>query len=288
MSKAIIFIYLSLSLGALGLGLALVWRIHRFERGPIKENLRHIPIQTLMDRLIVVLSAYLYHLISWRYINLLDRKAAFLGISVSGLKVYWGQLAFSLIAAVLILFWGFNFIAGLLLWLGVTALCFVLPLMYFNQQAAKRKQGFLDAFSFLLDLLALNLSAGVSLNQSLKLANTHSQSSFLHGNVQQLIQALEQGLAVEKAWKDFAQRCDHTEVDAFVFAILQAHRQGLALQQVLQQQARQIKLVIYTAAEKKALALPTKLIFPIVVFIFPITFIVIAFPLLYGMLEQSF
>src|SRR5690625_2672497 len=104
MSKANIFIYLPLYIGALGLGLVRVWRIHRFERGPIKENLRHIPIQTLMDRLIVVLSACLYHLISWRYINLLDRKAAFLGISVSGLKVYWGQLAVSLFAAVLILF----------------------------------------------------------------------------------------------------------------------------------------------------------------------------------------
>src|SRR5690625_7507063 len=103
-----------------------------------------------MDRLIVVLSAYLYHLISWRYINLLDRKAAFLGISVSGLKVYWGQLAFSLIAAVLILFWGFNFIAGLLLWLGVTALCFVLLLMFFNYHAADRRLGFLMSFVFLL------------------------------------------------------------------------------------------------------------------------------------------
>lgn len=288
MSKTNIFIYLLMSMVFLIFSLLLVWKEGLFRKALVKDKAREFITYGFVDRVIAKLTPYLQHFISWRYISLVERKAAFNGISLSGIKLYFGQLGFSFFLAAFGVYKNFNIIGWILIWVVTTVLCFTLPLFYFNQLASKRKQGFLDAFSFLLDLLALNLGAGMSLNQSLKIANTHSENAFLQGNIQQLIYALEQGVSVEQAWRDFAQRCDQEDVNAFVFAVLQAHRQGLALQRVLRQQARQIKAVIYTVAEKKALALPTKLVLPIVLFIFPITFIVIAFPLVYGMLAQGF
>ncbi|HLR29671.1 MAG TPA: type II secretion system F family protein [Paenalcaligenes sp.] len=288
MSKINIFIHLLMSVLLLICALLLVWKEDLIRKTYIKEKASQLSAYDWVGQIITKLTPYLQHFVSWRYINLIERKAAFNGISLSGIKLYFSQLGFSFLVAVFGVYQNFHLIGWMLIWAITTALCFLLPLFYFNQLASKRKQGFLDAFSFLLDLLALNLGAGMSLNQSLKIANAHSESIFLQGNIQQLIHALEQGVAVERAWRDFAQRCDQEDVNTFVFAVLQAHRQGLALQRVLRQQARQIKAVIYTTAEKKALALPTKLIFPIMFFIFPITFIVIAFPLAYGMLAQSF
>lgn len=286
MSQLSIFVYLFISAAFLIIALLIIWKEDSLII-VIKEGINNFSVYRLFARIATLVVPYFQHLISWRYINLVERKAAFIGLSLPGVRLYFSQLAFSFLVAIYGVYQDFHLIGWVFIWMTATAACFLLPLFYFNQQAAKLKQGFLDAFSFLLDLLALNLSAGMSLNQSLKIANTHSESIFLQENVQQLIHALEQGVPVEQAWREFAERCDQEDVNAFVFAVLQAHRQGLALQRVLHQQARQIKVVIYTAAEKKALALPTKLIFPIMVFIFPITFIVIAFPLVYGMLAQG-
>lgn len=286
MSQINIFAYLFISVAFIIIALLILWK-EEFLRIIINKKINKLSPYGLFSRITKLIAPYLQHLISWRYINLIERKASFIGFSLPGIRLYFSQLAFSFLVAIYGVYQDFHLIGWVFIWLTATVMCFLLPLFYFNQQASKLKQGFLDAFSFLLDLLALNLSAGMSLNQSLKIANTHSESIFLQENVQQLIHALEQGIPVEQAWREFAQRCDQEDVNAFVFAVLQAHRQGLALQRVLRQQARQIKVVIYTAAEKKALALPTKLILPIMVFIFPITFIVIAFPLVYGMLSQG-
>jgi len=283
MSKLIISLYLFFALGFLLAGVWVIWFSREKRQFWGFKNRGVIKAQYILN----FLSRYLHHFISWRYINFIEGKAAFLGLSFSALKLYFGQLGVVFIVVIFGLYQGYSLIVCLLMTVMSALLCFITPIVLFNNKAAKQKQGFLDAFSFFLDLLALNLGAGVSLRQGLKNAGSYSQSAFLHTNVQQLVHDLEQGIAVEEAWKKFAERCDQEEVDAFVFTILQAHRQGLALQQVLSQQARQIKVVVYTVAEKKALALPTKLIFPILIFIFPVTFIVIAFPLIYGAFMQS-
>lgn len=232
------------------------------------------------------LMARLDHLISWRYVNYLDHKLFVLGKRQNGVYIYLAQMAALLLSLPLAFFMLSGGPGQIALWVVLLLAIVSAPLLYIQGQLMRKKEHFLSAFSFFLDLLKLCLTSGASLNQGLKLCSVVRINPFLSHNLQRLIDDLEQGNHFEAAWSDFGQRCDEPEVDAFVFAILQAHKQGLSLAPILTQQSRRIKTVLFVQAEKKALSLPTKLIFPILFFIFPTTFIVITFPLALNLLEN--
>lgn len=234
------------------------------------------------DKLLI----HLDHIISWKYVNYINKKLFVLGYKEHGVIIYLMQIVIAVFLLPLSYFLLESIYTQLVFIIFSLLLVAVLPIGYVHQLLAQQKKGFLTAFGFFLDLLRLSLTSGASLNQSLKLSACVDMNAFLLKHIQQLIEDLEQGSGFAHAWSAFAQRCDESEVDAFVFAILQAHKQGMSLAAILEQQSQRIKTVLFIQAEKKALALPTKLIFPVLVFIFPTTFIVISFPLVLNLLSQ--
>lgn len=243
-------------------------------------NLSVMQLRRIQEALLTRLD----HLISWKYVNYLDRKLFVLGRAPYGVYIYLIQIGFVLLFLPLAIVMLDSFLYQFLVAVFIILLAGALPTAYLHAALNREKDNFLTAFGFFLDLLKLCLTSGASLNQSLKLSSDIELSKFLAVNIQHLIDDLEQGTAYAQAWSAFGRRCDEAEVDAFVFAVLQAHKQGMSLATILQQQSERIKTVLFVQAEKKALALPTKLIFPILVFIFPTTFIVISFPLLLNLL----
>jgi len=61
--------------------------------------------------------------------------------------------------------------------------------------------------------------------------------------------------------------------------VIQAERMGSSMASVLRVQAEQRRSERFQRAEKQAMQAPVKLIFPLIVFIFPVTFIVLGFPI---------
>src|SRR5699024_7472466 len=224
--------------------------------------------------------------LSWRYLAYLERLFKILALDMVPGRFYGLKLLFFLGLVVLFSIFYINMAVLLMLVGAGFMLTFVLPVVFLRFYLARRKQGFLSSFSFFIDLLILCLSSGRSLNQSIKICAQYGLNSFLLENVQRLIEQVEAGLSQEQAWKNFAFYCQEQDVHTFVVTVLQAQRQGISLIEVLQLQSRRIKSVLYSTAEKKALALSTKLIFPIVVFIFPITFIILSFPLFHNLIAD--
>ena len=64
-----------------------------------------------------------------------------------------------------------------------------------------------------------------------------------------------------------------------VGTIIQAEKMGARLGAALRSQAEQRRTERFQRAEKAAMEAPVKLIGPLMIFIFPITFIVIGFPI---------
>jgi tight adherence protein C len=69
------------------------------------------------------------------------------------------------------------------------------------------------------------------------------------------------------------------EVSSFVGTVIQAEKMGASLGKALRSQAEQRRTERFQRAEKQAMEAPVKLIGPLMVFIFPVTFIVIGFPI---------
>ena len=60
--------------------------------------------------------------------------------------------------------------------------------------------------------------------------------------------------------------------------MIQAEALGMNLGPILRAQAEQRRTERFTRAEKLAMEAPVKMLFPLIAFIFPCTFVVIAFP----------
>ena len=82
-------------------------------------------------------------------------------------------------------------------------------------------------------------------------------------------------------------RIEQPSVQNLVSAIIQAESMGMNLGPILRGQAEQRRVERFLRAEKLAMEAPVKMLFPLVAFIFPCTFIVIGFPL-YIMMKDAF
>ena len=84
-----------------------------------------------------------------------------------------------------------------------------------------------------------------------------------------------------------ADRLDINEVTSFVSAMIQAERMGSSLANVLRIQSEQRRNERFARAEKTAMEAPVKLVFPLIVFIFPVTFVVLGFPIVMKFLAEG-
>jgi len=77
------------------------------------------------------------------------------------------------------------------------------------------------------------------------------------------------------------------EVSSFVGTVIQAEKMGASLGPALRSQAEQRRIERFQRAEKQAMEAPVKLIGPLMMFIFPCTFIVIGFPIVMKFMKSG-
>ena len=80
------------------------------------------------------------------------------------------------------------------------------------------------------------------------------------------------------AFSALAERANVAELRTFVSALVQADRLGLPIASVLREQAKEMRVARRQRAEEKAQKVPVKIIFPVMICIFPTVFVVILGP----------
>jgi tight adherence protein C len=76
------------------------------------------------------------------------------------------------------------------------------------------------------------------------------------------------------------------EIGAMVAAVNQAEQTGGSLGKILRTQAERSRTERFQRAEKAAMEAPVKLLGPLIMFIFPVSFLIIAFPIVMMMLHS--
>ena len=84
-----------------------------------------------------------------------------------------------------------------------------------------------------------------------------------------------------------AERLNEPSVANFTSAVIQAESMGMNLGPVLRAQADQRRSERFMRAEKLAMEAPVKMLFPLIAFIFPCTFIVLLFPIAMKLLNSG-
>lgn len=131
-----------------------------------------------------------------------------------------------------------------------------------------------------IDLLVICVDAGLGMDQAMlrvgqELGTSHPQiyEEFLQINREQRAGKLRLG-----AWQAMAQRSQLPEIDGFVNMLMQTERFGTPIARALSAFGDGIRLKRRQRAEELAAKTTVKIIFPLVLFIFPSMFIVLLGP----------
>jgi len=142
----------------------------------------------------------------------------------------------------------------------------------------KNRQGLIrNQMPDVMDLLTVCVEAGLGFDTALLKIDEHSQGPL----VDELIMVqreIQMGLPRREALKKFAERNSVSELKTFVGGLIQADQLGLPIKNVLRAQSAQLRLTRKQIAEEKAMKAPIKMMLPLVVFIFPVIFIVLLGP----------
>lgn len=145
--------------------------------------------------------------------------------------------------------------------------------------AVRREQQVLRELPFHLDMLALALESGATLLLALRSAVPRSPAGPLRDALAALAFDLQAGRLRADALAMLQRRVDFDSIAALTTAIREADRSGAGLARVLRLQAEQRRHERFHRAEKLAMQAPVRMLGPLVLCIFPCTFIVIGFVL---------
>ncbi|MBL1141276.1 MAG: type II secretion system F family protein [Proteobacteria bacterium] len=164
---------------------------------------------------------------------------------------------------------------------------FVLPDIWLSDNRKRRETAVMKAMPVYLDFITMAVEAGLNLQGALGQAMEKAPKSPLRNEFGIVLRDLRAGLPRSEALRRMADRLDIKEVTSFVSAMIQAEKMGSSMAAVLRVQADQRRNERFQRAEKQAMEAPIKLVGPLIIFIFPVTFIVLGFPIVMKFTSQG-
>jgi tight adherence protein C len=151
--------------------------------------------------------------------------------------------------------------------------------IWLKDRIAMRRRQLQKSLPFVLDLITLCVEAGLNLQGAFNQAVEKGPQGVLRDEIQRVLRDVRNGKARAEALRSMSERLQEASVTNFITAMVQAERVGMNLGPALRAQADQRRSERFLRAEKLAMEAPVKLLFPLIAFIFPCTFIVLFFPI---------
>lgn len=164
---------------------------------------------------------------------------------------------------------------------------FFVPVTWLNDRIAVKVRKVLRDLPFYLDVLTLALESGLNLTSAMRQAVDKGPSGPLKVEFVKVMRDLRAGRSRAEALRMMADRLALPQVSSLVSALLTAERQGASLGVVLRAQAEQRRHERFMRAERLAMEAPVKMLFPLVLFIFPCTFLILFFPVVSRILQEG-
>jgi tight adherence protein C len=170
---------------------------------------------------------------------------------------------------------------------------YMLPEIALDRRIKSRRDRIRRAIPDSIDLLVICVDAGLGLDQAMlrvgqELVVSHPEinEEFLQINREQ-----RAGKPRIDAWRSMASRTKLPDIEAFVNMLVQTERFGTPIARALSTFADGLRLKRRQIAEERAAKTTVKMIFPLVLFIFPCMFLVLLGPailsIMHGMLDLT-
>jgi len=217
-----------------------------------------------------------------------SRKAPILFV---GAKLLLAVVVVMLFAMVPVKVLGFPSTTTMLFYYVCLAACgYYAPSFWLRRVITDRQDALQRAIPDALDLMVVCVEAGLGLDQAIgRVGQEVSQAHPALGDELNILsQELRTGVQRQAALRNLAHRTDLEEVRNLVALLVQTDRFGTSIGQALRVHADSMRTRRRLKAEELAAKLPVKLLFPLIVFIFPSMFIVTIGPACIRMVRVLF
>ena len=171
--------------------------------------------------------------------------------------------------------------------LGLAVLGYIYPRIWLKESLKKRQKLIVKSLPIYLDFMTMSVEAGLNMAGAIAQAVSKGPAGPLKNEFAFVLRDLRAGLTRADALRRMDERVRVPQISSFISAVIQAERLGASLGGTFRAQAEQRRAERFQIAEKLAMEAPVKLIFPLVVFIFPVTFLVLMFPIAMKFLDSG-
>lgn len=137
-----------------------------------------------------------------------------------------------------------------------------------------------------LDQMTICVEAGLGFEAAMARSGQSGKGPLAEEFIRTL-QEMQVGFSRGEALRGLGYRNNVPDLQHFVTAVVQAEAYGIPIADVLQVQAGELRLKRRQRAEEKALKIPVKIVFPLVLCIFPSLFIVILGPAAINIMQNG-
>ncbi|MFZ2990690.1 type II secretion system F family protein [Ideonella sp.] len=163
--------------------------------------------------------------------------------------------------------------------IGGGLLGYVYPDLWLSDHTKVRNLAILKALPFFLDIVTLSIESGLNLTGALQKSVDKCKPGPLLVEINRVLRDVRAGKPRLEALRDMGERLDYAPMSSLVSALVQGELMGSSLAPILRSQSDQRRTERFQRAEKLAMEAPVKMLGPLIMFIFPCTFIVLGFPI---------
>jgi tight adherence protein C len=161
------------------------------------------------------------------------------------------------------------------------------PSLWLGERRNKRRRLVIRDLPVYLDFITMAVEAGLNITGGIEQATQKGPGGPLQQEFTRLLRDIRSGLPRSEALKRMSERMDMSQISSFTGTLIQADRVGASLGATLRAQAGQRREERFLRAEKLALEAPVKMMLPLVLFFFPLIFLMLGYFIYLRMREEG-
>jgi tight adherence protein C len=161
---------------------------------------------------------------------------------------------------------------------------FFLPWLVLKAKVREKEAAILRELPDALDIIAANIEGGLSLGMALSRYASRNRNIF-SDELLFVTRKMQLGQSSEEAMRELDGKLEMKEITSFVNAFLQAEKMGGNVKKIIKDQAEEVRKRRFQHLKKLAHEAPVKLLIPLMIFIFPVIFIVLFGPIIIKLMQ---
>lgn len=154
---------------------------------------------------------------------------------------------------------------------------YILPQFFLSRKVTERQEQIMISLPYTIDLLSISVEAGMGFDQAVGYVMRKTRGP-LAEEFAKTLNEIRLGKPRLDALEDLGNRSGVEDLKVFVSAVVHASRLGSSITNTLRIQADSMRVRRRQRAQETAMKAPIKLVFPLVLCIFPALFVVILGP----------